>query len=55
MTKCKKCSHDCHCDGELHADEYGICACDNCQCKREYKKEIDHATDMTYENEHNGK
>ena len=51
MTKCKKCSHDCHCDGELHADEYGTCACDNCQCKREYKKEKDHGTDMSYENE----
>ena len=51
MSKCKKCNHNCHCNGDLHADEYGICVCDNCQCKREYKKEKDHATDMTYENE----
>ncbi len=55
MSKCKKCQHDCHCNGELHADEYGTCACTNCKCKREYTKEKDHATDMTYENEHNGK
>ncbi len=30
--KCKKCHHKCHCSGELHADEYGLCACDNCKC-----------------------
>ena len=41
MTKCKKCNHDCHCNGDLHADEYGLCVCENCQCKREYKKEKD--------------
>ena len=51
MTKCKKCNHDCHCNGELHSDEYGTCACENCKCKREYTKEKDHATDMSYENE----
>jgi len=53
MATCKKCYHDCHCNGDLHADEYGICTCDDCKCrtKRTYKKAIDHATDMTYENE----
>jgi len=51
MTKCKKCNHDCHCNEDLHADEYGLCVCENCQCKREYKKEKDHGTDMSYENE----
>ena len=51
MTKCKKCNHDCHCSGDLHADEYGLCVCEDCQCKREYKKEKDHGTDMSYENE----
>ncbi len=47
MTKCKNCYHDCHCDGDLHSDEYGICVCEDCQCE----KEKDHSTDMTYENE----
>ena len=53
MTKCKKCNHNCHCNGDLHADEYGTCACNNCQCnnKRVYKYEKDHANDMSYENE----
>jgi hypothetical protein len=57
MTKCKKCYHPCHCEDGIHADEYGMCVCDNCKCgnKRTYKKQIEHATDMTYENEHNGK
>ena len=51
MVKCKKCHHDCHCDGELHADEYGLCACEDCACKRTYEKEKDHGNDMSYENE----
>jgi len=51
MTKCKKCNHSCHCNEELHSDEYGLCVCEDCQCKREYKKEKDHGTDMSYENE----
>ena len=33
MTKCEKCHHDCHCNGDLHADVYGTCACENCECK----------------------
>ena len=51
--KCKNCNCKCHCDGDLHADEYGVCTCDNCKCgnKRTYKKEKDYATDMSYENE----
>ena len=53
MTKCKKCYHPCHCEEGIHADEYGMCVCDNCKCgsKRTYEKQIEHATDMTYENE----
>ena len=51
MTKCKKCHHECHCDGDLHADDFGPCGCDTCKCKRTYKKEKDYNTDMTYENE----
>ena len=31
---CKTCHHDCHADGELHADEYGICTCDECTCQK---------------------
>jgi len=31
--KCKKCNHDCHCVEDLHADEYGVCTCDKCECK----------------------
>ena len=34
MTKkCKDCYHTCHCDGDLHADEYGVCTCENCECE----------------------
>ena len=46
MVKCKKCHHDCHCDGDLHADEYGTFACENCECKNGKDK----AEDSTYEN-----
>ena len=50
---CSKCHHPCHCgeDNDLHADEYGVCTCEDCNCKRTYKKQKDHGTDMTYENE----
>ena len=53
MSKCKDCHHNCHCNGDLHADEYGTCTCDNCKCnnKRTYKYAKDHATDMSFENE----
>ena len=53
MAKCKKCYHNCHCDGDLHADEYGICMCENCKCKnkRTYKKEKDHGLYISFENE----
>jgi hypothetical protein len=44
MSKCSKCCHDCHCDGDLHADEYGICTCENCECKSK-------AEDKSYEDE----
>ena len=51
MSKCSKCHHNCHCNEELHADEYGICTCEDCNCKRTYTKKKDHGTDMSYENE----
>ena len=51
MSKCKKCNHECHCVMELHADEYGLCGCEDCACKRTYKREKDHGNDMSYENE----
>ena len=34
MTQiCENCYHECHCRGDLHADEYGVCVCDNCECE----------------------
>ena len=51
MLVCGTCFHPCHCDGDLHADEYGLCTCEECKCKRTYKKRKDHGTDMSYENE----
>ena len=44
MTKCKNCNHGCHCNGDLHADEYGTCACKNCNCEQR------DAEDRSYEN-----
>ena len=39
MTKrCKNCNCKCHCDGDLLADVYGVCTCENCKC-REVKDE----------------
>jgi len=32
--ECKKCYHPCHCDGDLHADAYGTCACEKCECDK---------------------
>ena len=29
---CKNCHHECHCDDGLHADEYGLCTCEECKC-----------------------
>jgi len=34
--KCKQCFHDCHCKEELHSDEYGLCTCDECKCKKKF-------------------
>lgn len=34
MKQCKKCFHTCHCKNDLHADEYGVCTCDECVCKQ---------------------
>ena len=35
MSFCKTCHHPCHCgeDETLHADEYGVCTCENCECE----------------------
>ena len=32
-NKCSSCHHDCHCNGDLHADEYGVCTCEDCKCQ----------------------
>ena len=47
MSECKKCHHDCHCeeDNDLHADEYGLCTCESCECSG-----VKNA-DKTWENE----
>ena len=44
VAKCDICHHDCHCKDGLHADEYGLCTCEFCNCKSK-------ADDKTYENE----
>ena len=38
---CKKCHHPCHCgeEKELHADEYGVCTCEGCECKPDKEEE----------------
>ena len=53
MAKCKNCHCNCHCDGDLHTHHFDndICTCDDWTCKRTYKKQKDHATDMSFENE----
>ena len=53
MAKCKNCHCNCHCDGDLHTHHFDndICTCDDCTCKGTYKKQKDHATDMSFENE----
>jgi hypothetical protein len=55
-NKCKNCHCDCHCKNDLHVpdsslDTGGACTCENCECKRTYKKEKDHGTDISFENE----
>ena len=46
MSKCNKCFHPCHCaeDEKLHADIYGVCTCEKCNCKTQ-------SEDKSYENE----
>ena len=39
VAKCDNCHHECHCDGDLHADEYGICTCDDCKHEEDYERE----------------
>ena len=34
--KCKQCFHECHCNEELHSDEYGLCTCEECKCKKKF-------------------
>jgi len=48
VAECNDCHHECHCDDGLHADEYGICTCEKCECKSS-------SDDKTYENEVNEK
>jgi len=31
--------------------DVGVCKCSDCKCKRTYKKQKDHATDISFENE----
>ena len=51
MTKCKKCNCNCHCNKKPHSNNQSVCTCDDCKCKRVYKKQKDHGNDMSYENE----
>ena len=37
VAECKSCHHECHCDDGLHADEYGICTCDECKHEEDYR------------------
>ena len=39
VAKCSSCHHECHCDEDLHADEYGICTCDVCKHTEDYEDE----------------
>ena len=40
-VECKKCNHPCHCKDNLHADEYGICTCEECKCGKKQEKKND--------------
>ncbi len=31
ITERDECNHECHCDEDLHADEYGLCTCEECK------------------------
>ena len=31
VAECTSCHHECHCDEDLHADEYGLCTCEECK------------------------
>ena len=33
INRCKQCNCKCHCKQEMHADVYGPCTCDTCQCE----------------------
>ena len=46
MSKCNKCFHPCHCaeDKSLHADIYGVCTCEQCNCEKSK------AEDASFEN-----
>ena len=39
VAECDECHHECHCDDDLHADEYGICTCDVCKHEVNYEDE----------------
>ena len=38
MSSCNTCFHPCHCgeENDLHADEYGVCTCEECKCKKPF-------------------
>jgi len=38
---CNKCYHPCHCgeESEIHSEEYGVCTCDECECKQNKDEE----------------
>ena len=40
VAECDRCHHECHCDDDLHADEYGICTCERCHHKELVSKEV---------------
>ena len=31
VAECDECHHECHCDQYFHADEYGLCTCEECK------------------------
>jgi len=37
IKECKNCFCKCHCDEELHTDEYGVCTCEGCKCEDFFK------------------
>ena len=53
-TKCDNCHHECHCKQELHADEYGLCTCDNCECEDDRIQNSDRVKEKSADEEATG-